>query len=100
VTRPGGRVIITDVHPTMVALRGTFLFRHGEQLGMMRSVVHPVGEYLTAITDAGLEVVRCVEPEFTGLLPPNGHERRYPEAARAAWAGLPSVLIWDLRVPR
>lgn len=98
VTRPGGTVITTDMHPTMVALRGTFLFRHGDELGMMRSLVHPVGEYLTAFAEAGLDVRQCVEPEFNGLLPPNGHERRYPEAARAAWGGLPSLLIWNLRV--
>ncbi|POM25292.1 Demethylmenaquinone methyltransferase [Actinomadura rubteroloni] len=98
VTRPGGRVIITDVHPTMTALRGTFLFRHDDRLGRIRNHAHPVSSYLAAFAAAGLDVEQCAEPESNGTLPPHGYERRYPDAARAAWAGLPFVLAWRLRV--
>ncbi|MBB5159532.1 class I SAM-dependent methyltransferase [Saccharopolyspora phatthalungensis] len=99
VTREGGHVIITDVHPILVILQGgQALFAHGGELAFVRNHFHPVSKYLNAFAAAGLVVESCAEPLFNGLLPPEGHEERIAEAAQAAWAGIPSVLVWHLRV--
>jgi SAM-dependent methyltransferase len=98
VTRPGGHVIISDMHPIMVILQGQSLFVHGSELAFVRNHFHPVSEYLTVFAAAGLLVDSCAEPLFNGLLPPSGHEEQVADAALAAWEGIPSVLVWHLRV--
>jgi len=98
VTRGGGHVIVSDMHPIMMVLQDQFLFMYGDQLGFVRRYFHPITEYLSAFSAAGLAVNRCEEPVFTGLLPPGGYEEEIAEAARAAYAGLPSALVWHLRV--
>lgn len=97
VVRPGGRVIISDLHPVMVLLQGQAHFSYRpDQLGFIRNYVHLVSDYLAAFSVAGLSVRLCQEPLFTGRLPPSGHEELVPEAAKAAWEGMPSALIWEL----
>lgn len=99
VVRPGGRVIISDLHPMMVLLQGQahFSYRPG-RLAFVRNHVHLVSHYLMAFAAAGLSVRTCWEPLFTGQLPPSGHEELISEAAKAAWEGIPSALIWELTV--
>jgi SAM-dependent methyltransferase len=99
VVRPGGRVIISDLHPVMVLLQGQFHFNYRPgQLAFIRNHVHLVSHYLAAFSAANLFVHACREPLFTGRLTPSGYEELIPEAARAAWADIPSALIWELTV--
>ena len=96
VVRPGGHVVISDVHPFSVSLGGQARYRAAER-GFVRNHVHLVSDYLTAFRDAGLEVVRCVEPlwgdreiatfEFAG---------DFPDMLDAAVRGLPIVIVWEL----
>ncbi|MFH9396139.1 class I SAM-dependent methyltransferase [Streptomyces sp. NPDC017556] len=100
VVRPGGRVVVTDMHPFVIALQGQCLFvRDSEELAFVRNHVHLPGSYLEAFGRAGLRVLGCREPLFNGRLAPGGYEEFIAEAARAAWQGLPIVVVWDVEVP-
>ena len=63
VVRPGGHVVISDVHPLMVLLgvHGGYRRNQSEQ-GFIRNYVHMLSDYLTVFQDAELNVVHCIEP--------------------------------------
>lgn len=99
-TRPGGRIVLTDMHPTAVLLSGQALF-NDERDGRTRFVrnhVHHVSHYLEAFAAAGLRVDRCVEhllrPGEGPMANLAGHLR--PEATADAYLGMPYVLAWSL----
>jgi ubiquinone/menaquinone biosynthesis C-methylase UbiE len=101
VVKPGGRIILSDLHPFMLLLGGGALFQDREgQFGLVRSYVHSLAEYLEALRSAGLEVEECSEPtwsqEHVELMagPLFAHA---PAAFRAAMVGLPGALMWSLR---
>ncbi|MGW1147233.1 class I SAM-dependent methyltransferase [Streptomyces sp. NPDC002454] len=96
VVRPGGRVIVTDLHPFVITLQGQCLFVHGDDhLAFVRNHVHLPGRYIEAFSAAGLTVRACYEPVFNGRLSPGGYEEFVEEAARAAWEGIPLVIVWE-----
>ena len=101
VLRPGGRLIVSDLHPTMVLLGGTGFFIGADgAAGDVVTYHHPHAAYLAAFRAAGLAVSECAEPglEETDLQALSGGLIGFaPEAFRAAWVGLPNALIWDLR---
>ncbi|MER5351729.1 class I SAM-dependent methyltransferase [Kitasatospora sp. NPDC002551] len=99
VVRPGGRIVVSDLHPFVIALQGQCVFVHGSELAFVRNHVHLPGRYLEAFTAAGLRVRACHEPLFNGRLAPGGYEEFIADAARAAWDGLPIVIVWDVEVP-
>ncbi|MGA4844483.1 class I SAM-dependent methyltransferase [Streptomyces sp. G45] len=100
VVRPGGRIVVTDLHPFVIALQGQCLFVSGsDELAFVRNHVHLPGRYLEAFGRAGLRVRACHEPLFNGRLAPGGYEEVIADASRAAWDGLPIVIVWDLEVP-
>jgi SAM-dependent methyltransferase len=99
VLRPGGRLVVSDVHPVLSAIGVAAYFRGAEGASaFMRNHGHVHSEYLEAFAVAGLEVHRCLEPRF------GEHEviaqglgmAFVPEATRAAYFGLPGVLVWEL----
>lgn len=100
VLRPKGRVIVTDVHPIMVLLAGQpiFAYRPGK-LAFVRIRPHQVSDHLRAFATHGLSFISCHEPLYAGPLPPGGYEERIPDAARAAWAGIPSAIIYEMQAP-
>ena len=61
------------------------------------NLVHNVHEYVAAIVASGLEIVGCHEPlvgePTVSQLP---ELQAFPDATRAAFLGLPYLLIWDL----
>ena len=99
--RPGGRVVISDVHPVTVMLgaQGSYR-RNGTELGFVRNYVHLASDYLSAFRAAGLDVVQCLEPlwgeqeiaaiRFAGEM---------PDLVEAAAKGLPIVIVWELEKP-
>ncbi|GAA1299804.1 class I SAM-dependent methyltransferase [Saccharothrix xinjiangensis] len=110
VLRPGGRLVVADVHPESVG-RGSIPSHRGPD-GRARRVAsyqHLVGDYLRAALPAGLQVRRCEEP----LLPVRGEGAAaaeepgpwelwpwslaglVPDAARAAGDGVPALLVWQ-----
>ncbi|MGW5055577.1 class I SAM-dependent methyltransferase [Actinokineospora sp. NPDC004072] len=110
VLRPGGDVVIADMHPDAIA-RGSGPALRGPDGRPARLVAHrhSVGDYLRAALAAGLRPLRCDEPpaavsqrpRATGLGPwelwPWCLADLVPEAARAAAAGSGGLLIWHFR---
>jgi SAM-dependent methyltransferase len=100
VLRPGGRLVVSDLHPAMVLLGGTGLFIGADGLaGNVASFHHPHGRYIEAFRRAGLEVQSCVEPaieeEDIGAMA-GGLLSFAEDAFRSAWIGIPSALVWEL----
>ena len=65
VVRPGGTVVISDVHPFLVMLGAHADYQIDRSTTMfVRNHVHPISTYLTAFRKAGLNVVKCIEPLY------------------------------------
>jgi SAM-dependent methyltransferase len=99
VVRPGGRIVISDVHPALSILGVAAFFRAADgSSAFVRNHRHLHGEYLDAFARVGLEVRRCLEPRFGPeevALQPVAMAFA-PEAASAAYLGMPGALVWDL----
>lgn len=115
VLRPGGHLVIADMHPEAVA-RGSIPSLRGPdgRPGRLASYRHSVGDYLRAALPAGLRPLRCEEPG----VPASDHSRPpepptaigpwelwpwclsglVPEAARAAIAGTPAMIVWHFQL--
>ncbi|MDA0367483.1 MAG: methyltransferase domain-containing protein [Proteobacteria bacterium] len=103
--KPGGRIIVSEVHPFNVMLGAQASFSmDGDAMGVIPNNEYTVGDYVRAFGQAGLTIVDLQEPAFreaevaqacaafsarlgTGAL----------DAFRAALLGFPMALIWDLR---
>jgi ubiquinone/menaquinone biosynthesis C-methylase UbiE len=97
VVRPGGRVIISDVHPFLVLLGWQAQFRTADGgAGFMRLHPNLISDYCQAFAATGLRVRTCHEPRLTPEAAVTAAAERLPDANRAAWVGLPGVVIWDL----
>ena len=98
VVRPGGRVIISDVHPLMAMLGSHARYPRSEgEFGFVQNHVHQVSEYLAAFREAGLGVVDCQEPLWSeDELAALGFADQRPGLLEAAVEGLPVVVVWEL----
>lgn len=99
VVRPGGRIVLSDLHPAMSIAGGQALFESADgSLAFVREHVHLHGEYLDAFAASELYVDRCIEPRFGPVeAAMQGMAAQFiPEATQAAFAGLPGALIWRL----
>jgi SAM-dependent methyltransferase len=100
VVRPGGRVIISDVHPFLIMLGWQAQFRtEGGGAGFMRLNGHLLSDYGRAVNDAGLRIRSFQEIRLTPESAITVATERLPEANHAAWVGLPGVVIWELEKP-
>jgi SAM-dependent methyltransferase len=117
VLRPGGHLVLADVHPERVALGSVPPVRGaGGRPGRLSSHRHPIGDYLRAALAAGLEVRRCEEPlvpagdrpapaDAAGPIGPAGPWDRWPwslaalvpEAAQAVNVGAPALVVWHFQ---
>jgi ubiquinone/menaquinone biosynthesis C-methylase UbiE len=98
VVRPGGRVLLADIHPLVVRLGGHALFRDAAgRRAFVRNLAHAHSAYLAAFAEAGLVVERCLEPPITPADLPPAPTPELADAQRAAFVGLPGSLVWDLR---
>lgn len=100
VVRPGGRIVISDVHPFLTVLGWQAQFRTAAGgTGFVRLHRHLPSSYAQAAVEAGLTVVNLFEP----LLPADSAvtvaQGPIPEANAIAWAGLPGVIVWELAKP-
>ncbi|MFD2354312.1 class I SAM-dependent methyltransferase [Nonomuraea ferruginea] len=113
VLRPGGHVVLSDIHPDSVA-RGVVppVRLPDGSPGRVTTYRHGIGDYLRAALAAGLRPRRCEEltPEPDDGPPPAPAEALgpwdvwpwvltdlAPEAARAASASLSSMVIWHFQ---
>lgn len=100
VVRPGGTIVLADIHPVMALIGGTAAFPHEGGLAHVRNLHHPVSSYVRSFRAAGLEVVDCVEVQHVAETL-TGHLAHpfVPEAVIDAYEGLPFILVWQLEVP-
>ena len=118
VLRPGGHLVISDIHPEGVA-RGSIPSVRGEdgRPGRLSAYRRLVGDYLRAALAVGLQVRRCEEPvsptnerpgpaDRTGTFGAVGPWELWPwcladmvpEATRAANADVPALVIWQFQL--
>jgi SAM-dependent methyltransferase len=95
VLRPGGRLVISDVHPFLVMLGWQAQFPVGAGRGFMRLHPHLASDYLRAAARAGLVVRSCEEPRLTAAAAATPTADLIPDANRAAYVGLPGVIVWE-----
>ncbi|HEX9334821.1 MAG TPA: methyltransferase domain-containing protein [Pseudonocardiaceae bacterium] len=114
VLRPGGHLVISDMHPERVAQGSIPSVRGADgRPGRLSTYRHLIGDYLRAALPVGLQVCRCEEP----LMPTNEPSAppdpaatvgpwelwpwcladMVPEATRAASAGSPALVIWHFQ---
>ena len=100
VLRPGGRMVISVLHPFLALLgwQAPFTDREGAR-GFIREHPHRHARWIACFRDAGLELLDCREPELdaAALRSKRRAFARIPEATIEAYAGLPAVLVWELR---
>ena len=100
VLRPGGWAVLADVHPLTTTFGGAAVFPSGEEgllLPYVPNLVHLASEYVMAARAAGLEVAECHEPPVPeAAIVTNPAYAVLPDAVRAAFEGLPFLLIWRL----
>jgi SAM-dependent methyltransferase len=97
--RSGGRMVLSDLHPAAVALGGVAYFQDaGGDAGVVRGYGHLHGDYLRVFENVGLHVRHCLEPRFgpTEAAMQGPASSFIPDAAEAAYVGVPGALIWDL----
>jgi SAM-dependent methyltransferase len=104
VVRPGGTVIVSDIHPLYVTFGGAAAVfptaTDGFELHFVRNNVHPVGAYVRAAVDAGLVIRECHEPVVPeAAITANPAHAVVPDAVRGALDGLPYLLVWRLASP-
>jgi ubiquinone/menaquinone biosynthesis C-methylase UbiE len=101
VVRPGGAVVLTDVHPVSVATGGQAMFRREDgSRAVTRNHLHWMGGYVNAAVAAGLVVERCEEVLVDEAFLEEMRDVGLRSAATPALLGLPVALLWRLRKPR
>lgn len=99
VVRPGGRVVLSDIHPMNVLILGQAFFTDERgDFAFVRNHVHPIASYVDAFNRSGLVIRRCAEPVADGSAGGPAADV-IPQASERAVGGLPFALIWDLEKP-
>ena len=96
VLSPGGQLILSVLHPFQALLGWNAPFSGADgSSGFVREHPHLHADYLGAFTACGLRVVGCAEPTIgeQELSAKRRAFRHIPEATRAAYLGLPAVLV-------
>ena len=101
VTRVGGRVLISDVHPFAILLdhHAQFESESGGRV-LIRAYPHFHGRLLELFSRNGLVVEQCVEPTIgpgPGLSGRAAQRLVGDHVTAGAWTGLPIVVVWQLR---
>ena len=114
VLRPGGHLVITDVHHELVALGSVPRVRtaDGDPV-LLTGFRHRASDFLRVALPLGLQPRRCEEPRMSGdvsaempgeIVPgpwdvwPWSLLGVVPAAAGAAWEGTPSQIIWHFQL--
>ncbi|PPK69744.1 class I SAM-dependent methyltransferase [Actinokineospora auranticolor] len=112
VLRPGGHLVVVDMHPESVARGSIPSVRDQDgRPGRLPAHRHLVGDYLRAALPRGFQVRDCREPvaELGGTPEPADSPGPWdvwpwslmamvPEAARAVYPGSPVMLVWHFQL--
>jgi ubiquinone/menaquinone biosynthesis C-methylase UbiE len=86
VSRKGGRVVVTDLHPRALAAGWTRSFRSNGQLYEIDHHLHPIATWVTAAESAGLSLDWCLEANFAEpereIFRQAGKDSLFPELSR------------------
>jgi len=96
--RPGGRIVLTDAHPTFVLIQGQALFPTENGMAFVRNHPHSLGTYLRVFREVGLTVLECLEAPMVSDFS-TGMFVEAAEAAHAFWDDIPAALVWSLVKP-
>ena len=106
VLKPGGWLLLSDLHPVSVLIGGTAVFPDPEappgrlSVAHTRNLYHPISSYIAAFTGAGLRVVDCQEiPMPESAITSNPVYPLIPDAVTQAFAGMPFILTWHATKP-
>jgi SAM-dependent methyltransferase len=114
VLRPGGHLVISDIHHERVLLGSVPRVRLADgSPALLTGYRHLTGDYLRAALAVGLQVRQCVEPrpEPGPARPPGAVDvgpwedwpwslrEIDPEATRAAEDGSPVTVVWHFQLP-
>lgn len=102
VVRPGGHIVISDIHPWLIVLGGQadFVDKSGNY-GFVQNYLHWYSEYFTCFNSLGLKVVQCVEPliKEKHLRLADGSFELNQKTVSVALKNLPAALVWVLEKP-
>lgn len=102
VVRSGGKIIISDINPWVVALGAHAEFKHKEgEWSYVANNIYWHSTYIQAFSKAGLSIVRCEEPRMElkhAKLAQEGFKLSKKTVAEAL-SGLPMALVWVLDRP-
>ncbi|TDE13088.1 class I SAM-dependent methyltransferase [Jiangella asiatica] len=115
VLRPGGHLVISDVHSFMINAQGFPLIKPGPDgtPGYIPQWSHRTSDYLVAALPVGFQVRSCFEPRFGELVDPTSPPEPLPagavadpwllhgwapEATNAAYRGLPIAIFWRFQL--
>jgi len=100
VVRPGGRVVLSDIHPLAVTTGAQAIYKRADGWrGVAVNHVHWFADYLRAFASAGLIVERCEEPTVGAGFFDAVSDPTVRRADADALTGLPVALLWSLRRP-
>jgi len=103
VIAPGGTLVIADPHPMGGVFGGQAFYggiANGRRMTYVRNHRHGASTWLQAFGAAGLVVAECIEVPMTEQqILGDPVASFHPDAARAAFADLPSIWVWELRKP-
>ncbi|GLZ49806.1 hypothetical protein Acsp06_59910 [Actinomycetospora sp. NBRC 106375] len=99
VVRPGGRIVLSDVHPFLVTLGWQAQFPTDHGRGFLRLHAHLPSDYVSAALDAGLVVGSYTEPRLTAEAVATPTADVVPDANHAAYVGLPGLLVASFEKP-
>ncbi|GAY09741.1 class I SAM-dependent methyltransferase [Pseudonocardia sp. N23] len=95
VVRPGGRVVVSDVHPFLVTLGWQAQFPGDDGRAYIRLHAHLMSDYAGAALAAGFAVRGIEEPLLTAEAAATPTATVVPAANAAAYVGLPAVVVWE-----
>ena len=112
VLRPGGHLVISDVHHEIIALAGPPRVRTPDgRPALLPAYRHRAGDYLAAALPLGFQVRRCDEPRRREPIAPAGSPDlgrwddwpwsllgQVPEAADSAWNSTPTLVVWHFEL--
>ena len=80
-----------------MSVQGGFRRKRGGR-GFVRNYVHLTSDYLNAFQQAGLTVVRCIEPLWGDReIATIGFSEQMPDLLDTAVKGLPIAVVWELQ---
>jgi len=98
VLRPGGRIIISDPHPSAGRHGGQAFFKADDSFDIpwVQNRPHAISDYVTAMLSAGFRIDAFTELPYTeAVIATNPAFSFFPEIVRAGLLGMPFVLIWE-----